>query len=295
MGRMMKCFALALVALCVANVMAMPIEGDFDAGFNPAMVDAPDEMNEQAQIEKAISAAELGMDASDTKSLGESSAVSDDGDIDWAKKTTAEIQHMSTSELAMVPKEDDDKLIDQFKADVQNAKNAVETPQKRLATKTEVTAEATAAEHNTQLEAELRKKGEEAELDMQESIQLPSAMSLLQEAPENDADMDLGESDEENFALMDGSDDDVAKQINEQISSQVQAQLGETDTDAVTGDVDLMKRFEADKASASQFVETEATEKAKQDKAKNAIKKALEEAQMHMQASMERMGDEARK
>ena len=100
----------------------------------------------------------------------------------------------------------------QFKADVANAKNAIKSPMKRAADKTEVEKEADAALADPKAAAELKAEGEKAELAMQES--LPGAMSLLQEAPEDNADEDLGESDEE-FSLMSGSDDDVAKQIND--------------------------------------------------------------------------------
>merc|ERR1711871_1798866 len=266
MGRsttpMMRSLTLALVALAVANVMALPLAGD--EAPNAMFDDNDDDATVMAEMSKAIGRVQMGMSPND---LGESATVDEAGETDWAKRAKNEIDSMSQSEMAMVPKIGDDRLVDQFKADVANAKNAIKSPMKRAADKTEVEKEADAAL------ADPKAAGEKAELAMQES--LPGAMSLLQEAPEDNADEDLGESDEE-FSLMSGSDDDVAKQINDQISSQVANQLGSIDTE--TGSEDVLEKFEKDKAQASQFVEAKAAEDAKKKKAKAAALKALAEA-----------------
>ena len=179
----------------------------------------------------------------------------------------------------------------QFKADVQNAKNAVKVPAARKAEKTAVEKKATSAMHDAKSEARLKAEGERAEVAMQEP--LPSAVSFIQEGPEDDADQDLGESDEEDFSLMSGSDDDVAKQINDQITSQVSNQLGSIDTEA--GDENVLKTFEQDKAQASVFLESKAAEEKKKAAATAAAMKALAEAREAMaKATMSaEEGDEA--
>ena len=101
--------------------------------------------------------------------------------------------------------------------------------------------------------------------------------------PEDDA--DLGES--AGVGLMSGSDSDVAKMINEQITAQVNNQLG-----AIPGDVgstDMLTQFEQDKAQASEFLEAKdkAKKKAASDKAAAAVKAMLAEAQQHMKSSQE--------
>merc|ERR1712159_441167 len=195
MGRsttMMRSLTLALVALAVANVMALPLAGD--EAPNAMFDDNDDDATLMAEMNKAIGRVQMGMSPDD---LGESATVDE---------------------------------------------------------------------------------AEKAELAMQES--LPGVMSLLQEAPEDNADQDLGESDEE-FSLMSGSDDDVAKQINDQISSQVANQLGSIDTG--TGSEDVLEKFEKDKAQAAEFVEAKAAEDAKKKKAKAAAMKALAEAREAME------------
>merc|ERR1711871_1846388 len=270
---MMRSLTLALVALAVANVMALPLAGD--EAPNAMFDDNDDDATVMAEMSKAIGRVQMGMSPND---LGESATVDEAGETDWAKRAKNEIDSMSQSEMAMVPKIGDDRLVDQFKADVANAKNAIKSPMKRAADKTEVEKEADAALADPKAAAELKAEGEKAELAMQES--LPGAMSLLQEAPEDNADEDLGESDEE-FSLMSGSDDDVAKQINDQISSQVANQLGSIDTE--TGSEDVLEKFEKDKAQAAEFVEAKAAEDAKKKKAKAAAMKALAEAREAME------------
>merc|ERR1712159_626493 len=268
MGRsttMMRSLTLALVALAVANVMALPLAGD--EAPNAMFDDNDDDATLMAEMNKAIGRVQMGMSPDD---LGESATVDEAGETDWGKRAKNEIDSMSRSEMAMVPKIGDDRLIDQFKADVANAKNAIKSPMKRQREKAEVEKEAAAALADPKAEAELKAEGEKAELAMQES--LPGAMSLLQEAPEDNADEDLGESDEE-FSLMSGSDDDVAKQINDQLSS----------IDTETGSEDVLEKFEKDKAQASQFVEAKAAEDAKKKKAKAAALKALAEAREAME------------
>lgn len=275
---MCKSLALALVALAAANVMAAPLAGDLPN----AMLDANmDDETAMAEMNKAIGRVQMGMSPDD---LGEGSSVEDAGATDWAKKTTNEIDSMSKSEMAMVPKIGDDELVNQFKADVKNAKNSIKLPEQRKAHKTAIDAEATAALKDPKAAAELKAKGEKAEFAFQTSIPLPTAMSLIQEAPEDHADEDLGESDDE-FSLMSGNDDDVAKQINDQIQSQVANQLGSIDTES--GSEDVLKKFEQDKTQASEFIEAKAAEDQKKAKAKSAAMKALAEARAAMERSQE--------
>merc|ERR1719305_729923 len=119
---------------------------------------------------------------------------------------------------------------------------------------------------------------------------IPSAMSLLQEGPEDGAD-DLGESE---FALMGGSD--VAKAINDQINGQVSNQLGQIPTD--TGNVNVLQKFEQDQQQASEFVMAQDKQTPKNAKAQGADlgesddqTKTAKEAEAAMKASAAAMAN----
>ena len=184
---------------------------------------------------------------------------------------------------------------------MEDAKAREGKPAKLKAKKSEIEMAADKALADPAEHKALREAGEKAELDY--NTMIPSAMSLLQEGPEDGAD-DLGESE---FALMGGSDNDVAKAINDQINGQVSNQLGQIPTD--TGDVDVLQKFEQDQQQASEFVmaqekhETlknakgddlgesdDQTKTAKQAKAEKA-KKAMEEAEAAMKASAAAMAN----
>merc|ERR1719238_2133789 len=286
----MRCLVLVLL---VAQAAALPLAGDeADAPIGMFSSD-DDEATLTAELDKAIGRVQMGMSAND---LGDSASVEDSaGATDWGKKAANEIENMSKSEMAEIGSvagiSGDDKLLSQFKKDVEDAKARQGKPAKLKAKKSEIEMAADKALADPAEHKALRAAGEKAELDY--NTMIPSAMSLLQEGPEDGAD-DLGESE---FALMGGSDNDVAKAINDQINGQVSNQLGQIPTD--TGNVDVLQKFEQDQQQASEFVKAQGadlgesddqTKTAKQAKAEKA-KKAMQEAEAAMKASAAAMAN----
>lgn len=292
------------MVLLVAQAAALPLAGDeADAPIGMFSSD-DDEATLTAELDKAIGRVQMGMSAND---LGDSASVEDSaGATDWGKKAANEIENMSKSEMAEIGSvagiSGDDKLLSQFKKDVEDAKARQGKPAKLKAKKSEIEMAADKALADPAEHKALRAAGEKAELDY--NTMIPSAMSLLQEGPEDGAD-DLGESE---FALMGGSDNDVAKAINDQINGQVSNQLGQIPTD--TGNVDVLQKFEQDQQQASEFVmaqdkqtpknakaqgadlgeSDDQTKTAKQAKAEKA-KKAMQEAEAAMKASAAAMAN----
>ena len=170
----------------------------------------------------------------------------------------------------------------QFKLDVERAQHATQQRVSMKPSETAVEQAANAALKDPKAAAALKAQAEKAEVDI--STFIPSATSLLQEAPEDGAD-DLGESD--SVGLMSGSDADVAKMINDQISAQVNNQLGGISTNS--GDADMLTTFEQDKAQATEYLDAkaEAKKKAASAKAAAVVKAMLAEAQQHMDSSQE--------
>merc|ERR1719353_1044057 len=298
----MRCLVLVLL---VAQAAALPLAGD-EANAPIGMFSSDDdEATLTAELDKAIGRVQMGMSAND---LGDSASVEGSaGATDWGKKAANEIENMSKSEMAEIGSvagiSGDDKLLSQFKKDVEDAKAHQGKPAKLKAKKSEIEMAADKALADPAEHKALREAGEKAELDY--NTMIPSATSLLQEGPEDGAD-DLGESE---FALMGGNDNDVAKAINEQINGQVSNQLGQIPTD--TGSVDVLQKFEQDQQQASEFVmaqdkhqtpknakaqgadlgeSDDQTKTAKQAKAEKA-KKAMQEAEAAMKASAAAMAN----
>jgi hypothetical protein len=170
----------------------------------------------------------------------------------------------------------------QFQKDVADAKARNSAPAKMKSKQSDIEMAADKALADPAERKALKAAGEKAEIDY--DTMLPSAMSLLQEGPEDEAD-DLGESD---VALMGGDDSDVARAINEQINGQVSNQLGQIPTES--GDVNVLEQFEQDQQSASAFLMAKQAKQANSDKAAKA-KKAMEEAQVAMKASAAAMAN----
>jgi len=283
MGKpLMRALFAVLAAALVAQAVALPLEGG-EAELPTTMFNAgDDEATLTQEVNAAIGRVQTGMSAGAETNLGESAAVNEAGTTDWGKKAQAEIDAMSKSELSEIaPSDNDDELTQQFKMDIQNAQRASHKKVSMKPSETAVEQAAAAALKDPKAAASLRAEAEKAELDV--STFIPSATALLQEEPEDDA--DLGES--AGVGLMSGSDSDVAKMINEQITAQVNNQLG-----AIPGDVgstDMLTQFEQDKAQASEFLEAKdkAKKKAASDKAAAAVKAMLAEAQQHMKSSQE--------
>lgn len=278
----MRILALALLAaIVVAQAVALPLADD-DAQLQTSMFNAgDDEATLTQEVNEAINGVQTGLQSG--TDLGESDAVGEAGTTDWGKKAKAEIEAMSKSELSEITNVgDDDQLTQQFKLDVERAQQATHQKVSMKPSETAVEKAANAALKDPKAAAALKADAEKAEMDI--STFIPSAASLLQEAPDDGAN-DLGESD--SVGLMSGSDADVAKMINEQISAQVNNQLGAISTNS--GDADMLTKFEQDKAQAAEFLEAKAVakKKAASSKAAAAVKAMLAEAQQHMDSSQE--------
>merc|ERR1719502_176304 len=146
--------------------------------------------------------------------------------------------------------------------------------------------------------AQLKKNAEKAEVALESA--LPSApLEFFQEDSGSD---DLGEDDEDEdgagMQLMSGSEADVEKAINAQITEQVNQQIGSIPTN--TGDADSMKTFEQDKIQAEKFLEGQQKkhDKAASDKIKAqllAAQKELTQAQATTAEADESEGKEETK
>merc|ERR1719174_1728150 len=132
----MRCLVLVLL---VAQAAALPLAGDeADAPIGMFSSD-DDEATLTAELNKAIGRVQMGMSAND---LGDSASVEDSaGATDWGKKAANEIENMSKSEMAEIGSvagiSGDDKLLSQFKKDVEDAKARQGKPAKLKAKKKE--------------------------------------------------------------------------------------------------------------------------------------------------------------
>merc|ERR1711937_1092970 len=208
--------AFVLVAVCLAQAMAMPMNGDVELldEVSGLMPNGDDEATVEAEVDKDIQA------DVDKDDMGESTKLSK-GATDWEKKTVAAINGMSDSEIKKNEAAPQDKLSAQFAADVANAEKVMKAPKAKKSEKLKIEQEANAALDNPAAKKELKKLAAKAELDIS-SVVIPD--SLIQKAEQDN----LGEDNlNDNLKLVSGSDAEIMKQINEQIGQSVSAQLGE--------------------------------------------------------------------
>merc|ERR1711935_13432 len=122
---------------------------------------------------------------------------------------------------------------------------------------------------------------EVAEVDMESGF--PDPVVFI-DTSSDDSD-DLGEDDgDSDFQLMDGSDADIAKAIQQRIGQQVSTQLGSIPVQ--TGDVDSLKQFEQDKVEAEKFISMKKV-KSKQDIASKQVMEEMAAAQKELKESQE--------
>merc|ERR1711907_540965 len=235
--------AFVLVAVCLAQAMAMHGDVELLDEASGLMPNGDDEATVEAEVDKDIQA------DVDKDDMGESTKLSK-GATDWEKNTVAAINGMSDSEIKKNEAAPQDKLSAQFAADVANAEKVMKAPKAKKSEKLKIEQEANAALDNPAAKKELKKLAAKAELDIS-SVVIPD--SLIQKAEQDN----LGEDDlDDNLKLVSGSDADIMKQINEQIGQSVSAQLGESvsKTKADTSQPQLMNKFEQDAQEASKFL-----------------------------------------
>lgn len=277
-------------ALAVSMVLSFPLQGEEtqliqeSSGMFPS---GDDESTVSAEINEAIQH-DVNMDAvndmGNDMGLGESLKS---GATSWEKKAAAAINAMSRTELAKVQPVQDDALTAKFDMDIKQAKVAMAGPEKKVTTESKIEQEADEALKDPKSADKLRKEAAQAEMDMASGIGIITPTAFIQEGASKDTDTeDIGESDDDfegddededdGMALMGGSDADVAKAINAQISQSVNSQLGSIPS--VAEDGAALQKFEEDKMDAAKFLEEKS--KAKQDKkdANEEIKKKLAEA-----------------
>jgi len=262
--------AFVLVAVCLAQAMAMPMNGDVELldEVSGLMPNGDDEATVEAEVDKDIQA------DVDKDDMGESTKLSK-GATDWEKNTVAAINGMSDSEIKKNEAAPQDKLSAQFAADVANAEKVMKAPKAKKSEKLKIEQEANAALDNPAAKKELKKLAAKAELDIS-SVVIPD--SLIQKAEQDN----LGEDDlDDNLKLVSGSDADIMKQINEQIGQSVSAQLGEgvSKTKADTSQPQLMNKFEQDAQEASKFLMNQKKGNMSKSTAKAQIKADLANAQ----------------
>merc|ERR1711907_348385 len=169
--------AFVLVAVCLAQAMAMNGDVELLDEVSGLMPNGDDEATVEAEVDKDIQA------DVDKDDMGESTKLSK-GATDWEKNTVAAISGMSDSEIKKNEAAPQDKLSAQFAADVANAEL-----------------------DNPAAKKELKKLAAKAELDIS-SVVIPD--SLIQKAEQDN----LGEDDlDDNLKLVSGSDADIMKQM----------------------------------------------------------------------------------
>jgi hypothetical protein len=257
------------VLLFVAYGLALPLEGETTSLLdiaNGMLPQSDDESTVEAEVSEAI---QHDVDMN----VGESRAHEAKGNA-WERKTVEAIDQMSSKEISQTNTASDDKLTAKLEADVKQAKAALAGPQKKKEEKLEVDKEAAQAMKDPKQAKKLRAAATQAELEMQ-ATSLP--VTLIDESSQGD---DLGEDDfgADNLRLMDGSDSDIMKAIEQQIGSEVSKQIGKVP--ANTMDTATLKQLEQDKTNAEKFLD----QKQKEDKAAAAakIKAQLEAAQEEM-------------
>merc|ERR1711998_199729 len=268
-SRSMRLLQCVFVLLFVAYGLALPLEGEttslLDAA-NGMLPQSDDESTVEAEVSEAI---QHDVDMN----VGESRAHEAKGNA-WERKAVEAIDQMSSKEISQTNTASDDKLTAKLEADVKQAKAALAGPQKKKEEKLEVDKEAAQAMKDPKQAKKLRAAATQAELEMQ-ATSLP--VTLIDESSQGD---DLGEDDfgADNLRLMDGSDSDIMKAIEQQIGSEVSKQIGKVP--ANTMDTATLKQLQQDKTNAEKFLD----QKQKEDKAAAAakIKAQLEAAQEEM-------------
>lgn len=227
-----------------------------------------------AAIQRDVNLAGLHEDIGESMNLGKDASA-------WEKQTAADINAMSRGAISKIhADEDSDALTQKFAADVKEAKARLAKPKKTASKESQIEHQADEALKDPQVAAQLKKDAEKAEVDLESA--LPSApLEFFQEDSGSD---ELGEDDEDEdgagagMQLMSGSQADVEKAINAQITEQVNQQIGSIPTN--TGDADSMKKFEQDKIQAEKFLD--ARKMKRQKAASDQIKAQLLAAQKEL-------------
>jgi len=267
---------------------ALPLQGqetslvqlEETAGLFPSGDDEATTTSEvQEAIEREVNLAGLHDD------IGESMKVSPHASA-WERKAAADINAMSRGPISNIHGDENDSLVNKFAADVQEAKARIAGPQKKADKESEIEHQADEALKDPEVAAQLKKNAAAAEVDIETMTVDP--FELFQEDEGAD---DLGEDDDEGdgFQLMAGSDSDVEKAINAQITDQVNQQIGSIP--APSGDADAMTKFEQDKVQAQKFLAGRVAEH--KQSASDKIKAQLLAAQKELQeAQNQAIGDD---
>lgn len=274
---MAKVFVVAVLAVLAASCVALPLAGQEEnlvqlqetAGLFPRN---DDESTITAEVSEAIQH-DVNMDG--LNDIGESMKVGTKASA-WEKKAAADIENMTRGAIAKIHGDEDDTLMQKFAADVKDAKAAIAEPQKKVDTESQIEHQADEALKDPNVAAQLKQDAAKAQVDFEGSMPV-DPLSFFQE---DEAD-DLGEDDEagdSQLQLMDGSNDDVEKAINAQITQQVNQQIGSIP--AETGDVASMQQFEQDKIQAQKYLAAEAA--APKKSASDKIKAQLLAAQSEL-------------
>merc|ERR1719409_187921 len=266
-------FALAFVALAAAA----PLSGDVamleeSDGLLPK---ADDEATIDAEVNQAIQQ-DVNMDT--TAKLGEVPKLGE-GATTWEKKAMAQINSMSSSEIAKTKQAAPSKLDSKFAADIANAEKVMHKPGAKKTKKSMINSAVKKALANPKQAAQLKKAARQAELDFVNPV-------ALVEEKEEPNDIGEDEVEDDHLKLLSGSDSDVMKSINEQIGTMVSDQLGTMPAD--TSAAATLDKLEKDKQQASQFLD----DKAKSDQAKADAKKKVEE---ELKSASEDLGESQNK
>jgi len=265
MGRsdlMRLLLVLALVAAATSLVASLPLEGEpssllqVSTGLFPQ---GDDQATVTAEVNEAIQH-DVNMD-----DIGEAPEIGDHA-TDWEKKAAADINAMSRGAIAEVNAKVDDPITDKFQRDADEAKKIIAGPKKKATTESEIEREADEALKDPSNAKKLKQDAEKAEVDLESGF-IPTPVEFIDEG--SDQDDDLGEDDDDSqFALLGGSEADVAKAITAQITQKVNLQLGNMPDSSE--DTAALQTFEEDKAEAEKFL-------AMKQKKRDANKKIMEE------------------
>jgi len=258
----MKLLLYLVCALAAHQCAAAPLEGDVamleeSDGLLPK---ADDEATINAEVNQAIQQ-DVNMDG--TAKLGEIPKLGE-GANSWEKKAMAQINSMSSSEIAKTKQAAPSKLDSKFAADIANAEKVMHKPGAKKTKKSMINSAVKKALANPKQAAKLKEAARQAEMDFVNPV-------ALVEEKEEPNDIGEDEVDDDHLALMSGDDSDVMKSINEQIGTMVSDKLGNMPAD--TAAAATLDKFEKDKQMASEFL----ADKAKRDQAKADAKKKVEE------------------
>jgi len=217
MGRIMRVCCAVILALATQCV-ALPLFGDdavmLQESGGGLLPKADDAATVEAEVNQAI---QQDVNMGTAEKLGEAPKLGARAST-WEKRAMAQINAMSASEIDKSRTAAPDKLSAKFAADVKQASKVLHQPVAKKTKKSMIRDEVAKALASPKQAQKLKQAARQAELDF---ANIPVALVQEQEEP------NIGEdAEDDSLHLMDGSDSDVMKAINQQIGTMANDKLG---------------------------------------------------------------------